>query len=137
MTHTCAENRDPIANILGSAYSGNVDLLAVHEKLAKEEGENSDGDAQFRLLLLLHSIDIKLMQSSVQQLSKYIMCNYININILICIVHREVRLSVETVTAELKLLRSVAGIDAKHSLDTIDWESCLMHLLFMIIYNDS
>ena len=55
---------------MGSAYSGTSDLLAVHEKLSKDEGGSADSDASFRLLLLLHSIDLKLMQASLQQMSK-------------------------------------------------------------------
>ena len=58
---------------MGSAYSGTTDLLAVHEKIARDDGTSADNDAQFRLLLLLHSIDLKLMQSSVQHLSKSVL----------------------------------------------------------------
>ena len=53
-----------------------MDLVAVHDKLTKEDSGNADSEAQFRLLLLLHSIDIKLMQSSVQQLSKLVFIGF-------------------------------------------------------------
>ena len=68
-------NRDPIANIMGPAYAGSVDLVQVHSQLTRDRdsaGKNKEGDeAAFRLLLLLHSMDIKLMKNSVQQLAKY------------------------------------------------------------------
>ena len=69
-------NRDPIANIMGPAYAGSVDLVQVHSQLTRDRdsaGKNKEGDeAAFRLLLLLHSMDIKLMKNSVQQLAKLV-----------------------------------------------------------------
>ena len=38
---------------------------------------------------------------------------------------REVRLNVEAVSAEVKLLKSVAGTDDLRSLESIDWENCM------------
>ena len=77
----CVANQDPIATIMGAAFSshgevpGTTTLLEVHELLARERargGEMSadELDSSFRLLLLLNSLDLKLLHSSVKKMGQ-------------------------------------------------------------------
>ena len=84
MTALPTANPDPIANIMGPAFAsmggsaaGTDTLLEIHERLARErargggEGGVADQlDSSFRLLLLIYSMDLKLLHSSVKQLGK-------------------------------------------------------------------
>lgn len=78
-------NQDPVAVIMGPAFAsvgglpgGNNTLLEVHKQLAREralggEGESADElDSSFRLMLLINSLDLKLLHSSVKQMGKYV-----------------------------------------------------------------
>eukprot|EP00051_Salpingoeca_urceolata_P022545 m.369826 g.369826 ORF g.369826 m.369826 type:complete len:1036 (-) comp19990_c0_seq16:3441-6548(-) len=94
-------NRTPLNNILGAAFAGNTDLAKVHERLSGSEQD----EAKFRLLLHLNSLDVKLLHSSVDQMSK------------------EVRLNVHSVEAEVDLLKAFAGHSETNCLEMIDWES--------------
>ena len=78
-------NQDPVAVIMGPAFAsvgglpgGNNTLLEVHKQLAREralggERETADElDSSFRLMLLINSLDLKLLHSSVKQMGKYV-----------------------------------------------------------------
>lgn len=79
--HPAAGNPDPLTNILGTGFvamgRGSA-LLATHERLQRERarstgdqaGEVDQLDDKFRLALLLNSLDIQLLQSSVQTLGR-------------------------------------------------------------------
>ena len=76
-----------MSNIMGPAFSAMATsgmgagsaLLATHERLSRERarggsGEDSGGveelDNSFRLLILLSSLDVQLLQKSLQTLGK-------------------------------------------------------------------
>lgn len=74
-------NQDPIATILGAAFSshdsvpGTTTLLEVHELLSRERARGGDVsadelDSSFRLLLLLNSLDLKLLHSSIKRMGQ-------------------------------------------------------------------
>ena len=81
-------NPDPVAVIMGPAFSSSVGkssgnsnntLLEIHEQLAREKvhgNESEELDSSFRLLLLLNSLDLKLLHSSVKEMGKYV-CTYL------------------------------------------------------------
>ena len=55
---------------------GSNTLLEVHERLTRERARGNEGetmdemDSSFRLLLLINSLDLKLLHSSVKELGK-------------------------------------------------------------------
>ena len=78
-------NRDPMANIMGPGYGGDgggggggeATLLETHERLVRERARDGvdsasveDLDNTFRLLLLLGSLDVKLLQTSVKEIGR-------------------------------------------------------------------
>eukprot|EP00054_Salpingoeca_dolichothecata_P017124 m.102085 g.102085 ORF g.102085 m.102085 type:complete len:1027 (-) comp22316_c0_seq2:122-3202(-) len=106
-------NPNPIANIMGPAYSqAGSNLLEIHDKILKQQGESNtaaEDQASFRLLMLLNAIDVKLLHASVAQMTK------------------DVRINMASVTAEVELLGSFAGLDDHHCLQSVDWESAYVH----------
>lgn len=111
-------NTDPLAIMMGPAFAsvsgvpgGSNPLLEVHERLTRErargnEGETTDEmDSSFRLLLLINSLDLKLLHSSVKELGK------------------GVRLSPEAVETELDLLQQFSGEKDNSCLKEIKFTS--------------
>ena len=99
-------NRDPMASIMGPAFTGEDDLAGMRDRIKLSGGSEEEQEARFKLLLMLNSYDQKLLRSSVKQMSE------------------EVRLNMSSVTAEVDLLRGFAGLDEeKYTLESIDWES--------------
>ena len=99
-------NPDPVAKILGSEYGQGADLLSVVEKA--ESAAGSDPEAQQlrkRLVLLLASMDAKLLRSSVSFMSQ------------------ETRLNIAAAEQEVDLLRTMAGPDKDNVLEAISWDS--------------
>lgn len=81
-----AANQDPVATIMGPAFASvggvpgnNSTLLEVHERLAREKALGSEGeatdklDSSFRLMLLINSLDLKLLHNSIKQMGKYVL----------------------------------------------------------------
>ena len=77
-------NQDPIATIMGPAYAslnsaggiGKNVLIEAHENLERERARGNTGahvdelDTSFKLLLLLNTLDTKLLHQSVQKIGK-------------------------------------------------------------------
>jgi len=77
-------NQDPIATIMGPAYAslnsstggGKNVLIEAHENLERERARGNTGphvdelDSSFKLLLLLNTLDTKLLHLSVQKIGK-------------------------------------------------------------------
>ena len=77
-------NQDPIATIMGPAYAslsggeaaGKNALIEAHENLERERARGNTGphvdelDTSFKLLLLLNTLDTKLLHQSVQKIGK-------------------------------------------------------------------
>eukprot|EP00053_Salpingoeca_punica_P004679 m.50322 g.50322 ORF g.50322 m.50322 type:complete len:1027 (-) comp12893_c0_seq1:261-3341(-) len=99
-------NPSPLSQIFGAAFSGQVDMLELQEKLSKEHPERKEHNENvFKLLLLLQSFEVKLLGTSVEQMAK------------------EVRLNIQAVTAEVHLLTNYAGSEPKCCMEDLDWES--------------
>lgn len=75
-----AENRDPMALIMGPAFakvdSNDDALLKAHEMVSKSRDDGSEDAADlensFRLLLLINQLDIQLLHSSLKDIAKYV-----------------------------------------------------------------
>ena len=79
-------NQDPIATIMGPAYAslnatssaGKNALIEAHENLERERARGNTGphvdelDTYFKLLLLLNTLDTKLLHQSVQKIGKWV-----------------------------------------------------------------
>ena len=73
-----SENRDPMAVIMGPAFTKvqNSDnaLLKANEMIAKARSDGSENVAElensFRLLLLINQLDIQLLHSSLEGISR-------------------------------------------------------------------
>ena len=84
MSYCPLANQDPIATIMGPAYAslngtgsgGKNALIEAHENLERERARGNTGphvdelDTYFKLLLLLNTLDTKLLHQSVQKIGK-------------------------------------------------------------------
>lgn len=95
---------DFMANVLGPAYAGGVDLLVAYTKIGTKPTQDEERLAA-RLLLRLHSINVKIMTTHTSA-EKFI--------------------SIASISAELHLVQAYAGLEDCHCLESIDWNSAFV-----------
>jgi len=97
-------NPDPVGKILGTEYGHGASLIDVMEKHQGETATAAD-KARFRLVLLLHHVDVTLLRTSVEAMSQ------------------EVRLNIVSVESEVALLQSLSGHEPHNVLEDVHWDS--------------
>ncbi|KAM7070055.1 outer dynein arm-docking complex subunit 2 isoform 1-T1 [Acridotheres tristis] len=107
----CLEaNRDPIVKILGPEY-GTVEgedtsILHLFDKVEKESGLETQ--LKMKIILLLHQLDLQLLNSSLKQISQ------------------DVRLNPAAVNNEVNLLKNFSGQGEDTVLDSLEYTSDYM-----------
>ncbi|NWI74605.1 ARMC4 protein, partial [Dryoscopus gambensis] len=107
----CLEaNRDPIVRILGPEY-GTVEgedtsILHLFDKVKKES--DPETELKMKILLLLHQLDLQLLNSSLKQISQ------------------DVRLNPATVNNEVNLLKNFSGQGEDTVLESLEYTSDYM-----------
>ncbi|XP_060681704.1 outer dynein arm-docking complex subunit 2 [Hemiscyllium ocellatum] len=108
-TQACLEaNRDPIAKILGPSFATvegeDKSMLRLLEKVKKGD-EEPEAEAQMKLFLLLQQLDMQLLNTSLQKIS------------------REVRLNPQAIKNDVQLLQSFSGEGDQTVLRSINYTS--------------
>lgn len=104
MKQALEANPDPVGKILGKEYGHGASLIDVMEKHQHETATSAD-KLRFRLVLLLHHIDVKLLRTSVETMAQ------------------EVRLNITSVESEVELLKSLSGHEKHNVLEAVHWDS--------------
>ncbi|NXL75566.1 ARMC4 protein, partial [Leptocoma aspasia] len=104
----CLEaNRDPIVKILGPEYGTvvgeDMSILHLFDKVKKES--NLETELKMKILLLLHQLDLQLLNSSLKQISQ------------------DVRLNPAAVNNEVTLLKNFSGQGEDTVLESLDYTS--------------
>ncbi|NXG07439.1 ARMC4 protein, partial [Sakesphorus luctuosus] len=107
----CLEaNRDPIVKILGSEF-GTVEgedtsILHLFDKVKR--GDDPEAETKMKVILLLHQLDLQLLNSSLKQISQ------------------DVRLNPAAVNNEVNLLKNFSGKGEDTVLESLEYTSDYM-----------
>uniref|UniRef100_A0A8C3URH2 Armadillo repeat containing 4 n=1 Tax=Catharus ustulatus TaxID=91951 RepID=A0A8C3URH2_CATUS len=104
----CLEaNRDPIVKILGPEYGAvegeDTSILHLFDKVKKESGLETE--LKMKIILLLHQLDLQLLNSSLKQISQH------------------ERLNPATVNNEVNLLKNFCGRGEDTVLESLEYTS--------------
>ncbi|XP_053120130.1 outer dynein arm-docking complex subunit 2 isoform X5 [Hemicordylus capensis] len=107
-TQACLEaNRDPIVKILGPGYGTiegeDLSMLRLLDKVKKDDA--SDTETKMKISLLLQQLDMRLLNSSLKQISQ------------------EVRLTPAAVKNEIELLKRFSGPKEDAVLESLEYTS--------------
>ncbi|XP_054246157.1 outer dynein arm-docking complex subunit 2 isoform X2 [Indicator indicator] len=105
---SCLEaNRDPIAKILGAEYGTvegeDVSVLRLVDKVKKHD--DPETEMKMKIFLLLHQLDLQLLQSSLKHLSQV------------------VRLNPDAINNEVNLLKDLSGEGEDTLLESLEYTS--------------